>query len=388
MDHIACLVRRGTEILLVRRESGALDALAEPVEEPSIDAARRLLESALGSTPVQFVRSGDPIENGGEIHPYLWECEDEVESEPPDTEWVQPPAILERAAAPQLWAVYRAVAPTADVVRTDTDHGAAYLSVRALEVIRDAAAEVAAGRSGVDVEAIAAELRSARPGMGVIATRIDRLMSGDRSLASIRDRAIEACEAAIDSDRRAGERAAAELADRVLTLSRSGTVEVALRRAEPTVYVAESRPACEGVAVAESLADADLDVTLCVDAAVATVLETESVGALLVGADAVTPDAVYNKVGTTPAALAAAELGVDCYAVAARDKIRPDAAVEAGDPDAVYDGDADVRALNPTFEPTPLERFDAVVTESGRLDAAAVERIASEHAALVAWTGR
>jgi translation initiation factor 2B subunit (eIF-2B alpha/beta/delta family) len=214
----------------------------------------------------------------------------------------------------------------------------------------------------------------------------------------------------------------------VATLSRSGTVRDALVGAEPAVLVGESRPAAEGVGVAEALADAGLEVTLTTDAALPALVRDgvpasdadrhadpghppsepgrdergrapedgapdgadarRPVTAVLVGADAVLADgSVVNKAGTLAVALAAARAGVPVYAVAATDKVRPDerAPVEYDDPASVYDGSAPVRVVAPTFDRTPADLLAGVVTESGVLDAAAVRRVAADHRRAAGW---
>jgi translation initiation factor 2B subunit (eIF-2B alpha/beta/delta family) len=210
---------------------------------------------------------------------------------------------------------------------------------------------------------------------------------------------------ALDADRRA----ARTMADRVtgecvLTLSRSGTVERALVGETPEaeteegagtgptrVVVAESRPAREGVGVAERLADAGVDVTLVTDAAVAHVLSGglgHGIDRVVVGADTLFPDgSVLNKTGTRGVAMAASNEGVSVDVVAATDKVATTAAVEGeeGPAEAVYDGDADVDVANPTFDRTPAAFVDGVVTERGVLDAEGVAEVADELRALAAW---
>jgi translation initiation factor 2B subunit (eIF-2B alpha/beta/delta family) len=175
----------------------------------------------------------------------------------------------------------------------------------------------------------------------------------------------------------------------VLTLSRSGTVAAALDRARPREFlVMESRPAREGVDVAEALAD-ETDVTLFVDAAVAHVLGTRDVDRVLVGADAVLPEGrVVNKVGTRTAAIAAARADVPVYALCSRDKVVPDVDepdFEPGDPEAVYDGDAEVDVANPTFDVTPADLIAGVVTEYGVLDAEEVGAVAEDLEEFAGW---
>jgi translation initiation factor 2B subunit (eIF-2B alpha/beta/delta family) len=295
---------------------------------------------------------------------------------------------------PGLWKSYKRVAPTVDTVTADTDHGSAWLSVRGLEVLRDRAGVLATtdadGDSWDDLAALADALRTARPSMTVIENRINRAMADaidDRTPAAVERTATETIERALDADAAAAREAADLLDETVLTLSRSGTVQDALGRAEvEEIIVAESRPACEGVGVAEELAE-DCPVTLVVDAAAAHVLAERSVDCVLVGADTVLPDgSVLNKVGTRGVAIAAAHEDIPVYAVAASDKISADADArfERGTPEAIYDGDAGLDVLNPTFDRTPAA-FVTVVTEDGPLSAAAVGEHAEQRAARASW---
>ena len=398
---VTCFLRHGTEVLLVRRSDavgsyrglwGAVSGYAEGTPEA---AARREIDEEVGLLDaVEFVRSAgllavEDADRGTRwlVHPFLLECsrtDVDPNEEIADHEWVQPPEILDRPTVPRLWGAYRAVAPTVETVADDDEHGSAYLSVRALEVLRDAAADAGAGGAD-DLAGLGADLRAARPSMGVVRNRINRVMAdADDSPGAVRQRATAACRRAVAADSEAAAEAARRIGDRVLTLSRSGTVLEALRRADPeAVYVAESRPKREGVGVAEDLAD-EVDVLLFVDAAVAHVLATEPVDAVLVGADSVLADGrVVNKVGTLPAALAADAAGVNCYAVCATDKVLPttDITLESGPAGEVHDGEG-VEVLNPTFEVTPSRLFDGLLTEEGALSTAEVAAVADEHAAL------
>jgi translation initiation factor 2B subunit (eIF-2B alpha/beta/delta family)/8-oxo-dGTP pyrophosphatase MutT (NUDIX family) len=401
---VTCFLRHGTEVLLVQRSDaagGLWDGVSADAEGDPEAAARSAIDEEVGLLePATFVRTADPLvvqdhERGTpyHVHPFLFDCE-ATGVEPNDdiaaTEWVQPPEIRTRDTVPDLWRTYRAIAPSVESVAGDTDHGSAYVSLRALEVLRDTAADAAANDG--DAAAVlerAADLRTARSAMGVVRNRLDRVLAeadGDTDPPTAVDCAAVACERALAVDDEAAAAAADRVGDRVLTLSRSGTVLQALGRADPeAVFVAESRPAREGVGVAEALADDGLDVTLCVDAAVAHVAATEAVDTVLVGADSVLADGtVVNKVGTRPAALAAADVGADCYAVCATDKVVPDSAVdpEPGPPDAVQATPARVAVRNPTFEATPPGHFTGIVTEAGVLSPADVAAIAADHAAV------
>lgn len=403
---VTCFLRHGTEVLLVRRSDavgsyrgrwGGVSGYAEGAPE---EAARWEVDEEVGLLDAcELVRWAEPLpvedadlDTRWLVHPFLFDCartDVDTNEEIADHEWVQPPAIFDRRTVPRLWPAYAAVAPTVDSVAGDTDHGSAYISVRALEVLRDAAAAAAtatdAAQGTETILETAAALRAARPSMAVVRNRIDRVLAAtDRDPSSVLDRASSACERAVSVDSEAAVRAVDHLGERVMTLSRSGTVTEALRTADPeTVYVAESRPACEGVEVAHELADAGLDVTLHVDAAVAHVIETEDVDTVLVGADTVLPDGtVVNKVGTHTAALAATEDGIDCYAVCARDKVVPETAVdlEEGPLEAVHEDPAGFDVLNPTFEPTPARHVTGIITEDGLLSPDDVAAVAAEHA--------
>ena len=410
-DVVTCVLRHGTDVLLVRRSDAVESDLGRwagvsgsaTAADPEA-AARRVIDRTVGLLDAAtLVRSADPLtapaqDRGTErrVHPFLFDCgatDVDPSEEIAAHEWVQPPTILERDTVPALWPTYRAVAPSVDSVSSDTDHGSAYVSLRALEVLRDAAAAaVTDDRTAAERDAAtavletAADLRSARPTMGVVRTRIDRVLAdADTAPAALRDRTAAACERAVAVDDEAAAAAADRVGDRVLTLSRSGTVLSALRRAAPAaVVVAESRPAREGVGVAETLAADGLDVALCVDAAVAHIVDAERLDTVLVGADTVFADGtVINKVGTRPAAMAAADAGADCYAVCATDKIVPDSDVEleSGPPGAVHEDPEGFAVRNPTFEATPPGLITAVVAEDGLLSPDDVAAVATDHAA-------
>jgi len=241
------------------------------------------------------------------------------------------------------------------------------------------------------VAVVARELRDARPSMAVLENRVNRVMTAadeERTPAAVERAARGAIEQSVDADSAAARLAADAMGDRVATLSRSGTVAAALRSGDPeAVLVAESRPGGEGVDVAESLA-AVADVTLTTDAALPFELDEWGADAVLVGADRVLPDgSVVNKVGTRGAALAAARAGIDCLVVAASDKVAAgnEYDLEHRDPEELYDGDADVRVANPTFDVTPADAVTAVLTEQGRLSTAEVGAVAAAHREWAAW---
>jgi translation initiation factor 2B subunit (eIF-2B alpha/beta/delta family)/8-oxo-dGTP pyrophosphatase MutT (NUDIX family) len=445
-DVVTVFLRNAGDVLLLRRSEevgsypGRWGGIAGHSEGDPDAAAREEIREETGIDPaiLDLARRGDPftVEDGEyawRVHPYLFDCptrEVSTNYETTEFEWVPPTEILRRETSevpvsdrragearetvPDLWTSYDRVRPTPETVAEDTEHGSAYLSLRALECLRDEASlAVERGDDWEDVASVARDLLTARPSMAVVANRINRVMheaSDERerdategsvperrtgSQATREPRTPSAVErAAVEGHRRARE-ADAEAATpdpgwvRVLTLSRSGTVRRALLDAPALerVFVAESRPAGEGVGVAERLAD-ECDVALHTDAAVAHVLATHEVDAVVVGADAVLADgSVVNKTGTRAAALAAEREGVPLSVVCAADKIAPDEDphLESGPREAVYGGGADLEVLNPTFDVTPPDLVSGVRTERGVLDTEAVRAVAREHAALRDW---
>ena len=351
------------------------------------------------------VRSGDPFTVGAEgtefvIHPALFECPSrdvELPDRAIDSDWVPATEIHRRETMPGLWRAYDHVRPTPATLSADAEHGSGYISIRAMEVVRDAAGALRAEGVGTDaawadLTAVAEDVLAARPSMAALRTRVDRILSraaGDRAAATVESMAIEEIDAALDADRRAAETARSVVeGETVLTLSRSGTVLPVLAGPPERVVVAESRPDREGIGVAERVAEASVDVAVCVDAAVAHVLATEAIDAVVLGADTVLADGtLINKVGSRAAAVAANGTETPVYVVTSKDKISPDRTptFEAGPAEAVYDGDRAIDVHNPTFDATPPASVTGFLTEDGRLDPAEVADVAAEHAALAGW---
>lgn len=415
---VTAFLRNRGEVLLLRRSdavgsyAGQWSAVSGHVEDDPDEAARREIREETGIEEVTLVRSGDPFPVADEsfdrrwvVYSYLFDSPTravEPNWETDEFAWVPPTEILRRETVPELWTSYERVAPTVETVAGDREHGSAYISVRALEVLRDRAAVPKPSEIDSDdpedawdeLANLARELLAARPSMAVLTNRVNRAMadaSDERTPAAVEWAATEGIERALAADETAARRAAEVVAGkRVFTLSRSGTVLDALLSADPlpSVLIAESRPAREGVGVAEALAAEGLDVTLCTDAAVAHLVGEVSVDAVLVGADAVLPDGgVVNKVGTRSAGLAAAREDVLFYAVAATDKItvETDSVFESGDPGDIYDGDANVEVANPTFDLAPGDLVTAVITENGRLSPGEISGVVDEYEKLADW---
>ncbi len=158
----------------------------------------------------------------------------------------------------------------------------------------------------------------------------------------------------------------------VLTLSASRVVEQTLlalagRGAVTALVVAESRPRLEGEALAARLARRVPHVAVTHDAALPGLCTPESL--VLLGADAVLPDAFVNKAGSLALCLAAREAHSRRLVVTTSHKVlRPEALPHFRLPEVVLcpeTAPGNVTHLDIQFERVPLGLVEAVVTEDG-----------------------
>ena len=111
---------------------------------------------------------------------------------------------------------------------------------------------------------------------------------------------------------------------RIATYSRSSIVEKALLvrasySSEFKVLISEGRPGLEGVTLAENLAKAGIDVTLCIDSALPSLMT--GFQAFFIGADAIIAEDFCNKIGTRIMCQAARELKIPVMVAASPDKL-------------------------------------------------------------------
>ncbi|MEM3138238.1 MAG: hypothetical protein QW760_06940, partial [Thermofilaceae archaeon] len=116
--------------------------------------------------------------------------------------------------------------------------------------------------------------------------------------------------------------------DKLLTCSYSRTVKAMFSKLKEEgkdvhVYVTESRPGGEGVALAKELGKMSFPVELIVDSAVRFYMK--DINIVVVGAEAIAANgAVVNKVGTSLIALAAHEARVRTFVLASTHKFSPE----------------------------------------------------------------
>ena len=166
----------------------------------------------------------------------------------------------------------------------------------------------------------------------------------------------------------------------VMTYSRSGTVYQALLLASKSgklseVILSESRPDMEGRTLAQELSSAKIQTTLTTDGALTSMIE--SVHAVLVGSDAVTPEHIINKAGTLAVALAANYADKPIYALASTHKFTSIASPRKRSPaQRIWEKAPDgIHITAPLFETVPLALLSAVVCERGLVGIKQIEMI-------------
>jgi translation initiation factor 2B subunit (eIF-2B alpha/beta/delta family) len=162
---------------------------------------------------------------------------------------------------------------------------------------------------------------------------------------------------------------------RLITLSSSSAVLAVIRglRAEVDLHVScgEGRPLYEGREQAAALMTTGASVRLLTDAGLGSAIDDAD--AVLLGADAVGPQAFINKTGSRMLAAAAQHRGVAVYVLAAGDKLAtaalwPHLTIQPRPATEVWDAPApDVAVENRYFEVVPLDLATAVITDMGVL---------------------
>uniref|UniRef100_A0A7J2TI86 Putative methylthioribose-1-phosphate isomerase n=1 Tax=Archaeoglobus fulgidus TaxID=2234 RepID=A0A7J2TI86_ARCFL len=145
------------------------------------------------------------------------------------------------------------------------------------------------------------------------------------------------------------------------------------------VFACETRPLNQGSRLTcyELMKDG-IEVTLITDSAVGIVMQKGMVNKVIVGADRIVKDGVFNKIGTYTVAITAKFHGIPFYVAAPKstfdlEKSSKDVVIEErGKEELIYCGNKllapkDVNVYNPAFDFTPLSLVSAIVTEEAIL---------------------
>lgn len=159
-----------------------------------------------------------------------------------------------------------------------------------------------------------------------------------------------------------------------------GVVRTAILQGKDIRVIAcETRPLLQGARLtAWELAQDGIDVTVITDSTAAFLMRTGRIDLVLVGADRITRDAVFNKIGTYMHAVCARYHGIPFYVAAPfstfdRGHSEPDITIEVrgreeisscGDVKTVPDNAA---VENYAFDATPLSLISGIITEKGLL---------------------
>ena len=146
-----------------------------------------------------------------------------------------------------------------------------------------------------------------------------------------------------------------------------------------SVVSCETRPLLQGSRLtAWELARDDIPVTTIVDSEAAFLMRQGKIDAVIVGADRITKDAVFNKIGTYMHAVCAKHHGIPFYVAAPvstfdADASETDITIEQRDRTEVsgFFGRTtvpeNVPVINYAFDATPLDLVTAIITEKGVL---------------------
>lgn len=287
-------------------------------------------------------------------------------------------------------------------------------AIRSLRV-RGAPALEAAGAYGVVLaareargdrarfEALVERVRTARPTAVNLSRGVERALAAARREGSLEEAARAAlaeaerlCDEDVARNQAMGALGARLLkdGDTVMTHCNAGrlaTVDYGtalglLRSAKEAgkrvkVVACETRPLNQGARLtAYELLEDGFDVTLITDSMAGAVLRSGRISRVVVGADRITRDAVFNKIGTYGLAClarvhrvpftVAAPLSTFDFELRARDveveERSRDELLWLGNKKNAPD---EVRVFNPAFDATPLRLVDSIVTERGILRA-------------------
>lgn len=251
-----------------------------------------------------------------------------------------------------------------------------------------------------ELETAAKTLRSTRPTAWNLFYGIDRVLERARRAAgSVKEIVHATVEEAkrlaaeeIEANQKIGWYGAGILrdGDSILTHCNAGTlatvsygtalapIRSAVRSGKRVkVYATETRPRMQGAKLTTyELQQDGIPVTLIVDGAVGLVMSKGLVSKVITGADRITKDAVFNKIGTYQVALLARQHGIPFYVAAPRSTFD---FTRLGDEVQIEERDAreithvgskrltpkGIAVYNPAFDRTPIELVSGVITEYG-----------------------
>jgi methylthioribose-1-phosphate isomerase len=242
-------------------------------------------------------------------------------------------------------------------------------------------------------------IKRARPTAINLSWGVDRALkaaSSQETSQGIREAALREAELIAEEDiainKMLGQKGALLLedGDRVLTHCNAGRLAcvgwgtalgvirfAVLMGKEIHVYACETRPLHQGSRLtAWELVQEGIDVTLICESASGSLMRQGKIDKAIVGADRITKDAVFNKIGTYNHAVLARAHKVPFYVAAplstfdlkhseADITIEERSPVELCSMGEIQLAPASIKVYNPAFDATPLELVTALITEKG-----------------------
>jgi ribose 1,5-bisphosphate isomerase len=271
-------------------------------------------------------------------------------------------------------------------LRTDNVSGATTLVELALDILEAFAAQEASQTSHEFVtvlETLVDAVLAAQPSMAVMINLAQQALQAcpdDLPLTTVRQQ-LQQTLAAFRRDLRASTEALCQRVlavlppqSTVLTYSNSTTVIAALRYAYDhgrirRVLLSEARPAYDGRPQALALLAYGMTVEYSIDMALFERLAEATV--VVVGADAVFPDHLVNKLGTHALARLAQLQGIPCFSLCAANKFLPTAAtallriMEHPGQEVWPEAPDGLAISNRYFDTTPLALLSGIVSDQG-----------------------
>jgi len=264
-------------------------------------------------------------------------------------------------------------------IREDKASGAAQLAKKGAQLLLACLKGEIGGHLPEEILAVGRALVDAQPSMAPMTNLVNHLFEAIESLKdpqAIREKGTAAVQGFLEGLTTGPERIKGYALPllkgkrRVMTLSYSSTCLGVLGLVEDIeVICPESRPLCEGLSTAKELGAQGIRVRIVVDSAAPSLMgECDLV---IVGADAIIPEGVVNKIGTYGLALAAKDNRVPFYCLAGTEKFLPPPfaqalRIEEKDPKEVFqEAIPNSRVENRYFDYTPLDLITAVVTQEG-----------------------
>ena len=253
-----------------------------------------------------------------------------------------------------------------------------------------------------ELESSAEVLRKTRPTAVNLFWAIDRMMKKAKQtqgdvhtiVRAVVEEAQKMADEDVATNRKIGEAGAKLIrdGDTVLTHCNAGSlatvdygtalavIRVAVEQGKCVKVIAtETRPLQQGARLTTFELQRDgIPVTLIADTMVGYVMAKKLINKVVVGADRIVKDAVFNKIGTYSVAVLAHEHDIPFYVAAPRSTfdlshISEDIIIEERSPEEVTVcggrriAPEGVKALNPAFDATPLKYVTGIICEKGVL---------------------